>query len=62
MPGDRIYRGWDVLGRAGRNLKRTIADIGKSAEARQAESLATKVMAKVAELDLAISNPSGEVR
>ena len=40
MPGEPIYRGWDVAGRIGRHLKRSLSNIGKADEARATDALA----------------------
>lgn len=52
MAADPIYRGWDILGRASRSLKRSITDIGKSVEARQAEDLADNIAGRLADMGL----------
>jgi len=49
---DRIFRGWDILGRAGRDLKRAIADIGRRGEARDIADLGRDVGARLAEAGL----------
>ena len=43
-----IYRGWDIVGRARRGLKRSITNIGKSAEAKKVDALAEEVQHKLA--------------
>jgi hypothetical protein len=47
-----IFRGWDVIGRARRGLKRSITNIGKSYEAKQVDALADEVNQKLLELGL----------
>ena len=46
-----VFRGWDIIGRASRNLKRSITNIGKSYEAKQVDGLADEVIQKLRELD-----------
>lgn len=47
-----ILRGWDIIGRAGRGLKRSFANIGKSHEAKQVDELAREVVRKLQGLGL----------
>ena len=47
-----IYRGWDIVGRARRGLKRSITNIGKSSEAKKIDVLAEKVQRKLKERGL----------
>lgn len=47
-----IFRGWDVVGRARRSLKRSITNIGKSYEAKKVDELAEEVTRKLHEYDL----------
>jgi len=42
-----IYRGWDIVGRARRGLKRSITNIGKSVEAKKVDALAEEVLQKL---------------
>ena len=52
-----LFRGWDIIGRASRNLKRSITNIGKSYEAKQVDGLANEVIQKLQELGL--EDPAG---
>ena len=52
MVDEPIFRGWDVVGRARRGLKRSITNIGKSYEAKQVDALADGVNQKLQELGL----------
>jgi len=52
MADEPIYRGWDVIGRMGRGLKRSMSNVARRDEAHGVEDYASQVIQKLQPLDL----------
>lgn len=52
MSDEQIYRGWDVVGRLGRSVRRSISNVAKAGEAQSVDALADGVAHKLAALSL----------
>ncbi len=52
MAVEPIYRGWDVVGRLGQSVKRSISNVAKAGEAHSVDALAGVVAHKLAALSL----------